>query len=504
MLTKKEKGLASSAVVLILLLCGVVVSIFSYDTGLSASDTAVDGSFSAYEKITGENLARPNTGPVGAYPVSGPGFTFADYYFDNFIYESGFSGEISENLMVTSKVKQTKKKADTYEVVLEFESPANLSTVGIEPDVAIVIVVDTSGSMQYDLNGGGWCNNPACSSYQKYSTSHSWQHRWGINPETGENTSRFRYASEALAELLDEFSTGDDSKHMVSIVYFGESGEYKQDWIDINNPANLELAKSHVTYSALSAKPRTNTAQGTGLECARTLLKKDAVKNIPYKYVLMVTDGRPENTPSVSGVTASMNETGTHGSQVASLIEAECGATVQCVAFGTAGDKMKQGGKYVNDWLKYDVATSPEDYYSAENADDLGKGLHQLYQKLADEVSLFVMSIKLNDCVDLNGITSDTDAFEVIDGEIKWKMREDGANILKKINGDVVYVYEFKFLVVLDKNAPGFEYGQYLAVADEISIPTIDLNEDGTVVPGADVKLEFINSPQIYAVKSPN
>lgn len=498
----KDRAAASVPVVIILMLIGVVAGIINYNVGLNVSDKAIEGSYDAYETLTGTHMERPKVGPVGAYPKGDGTDKFADKYFDNFYYEDAAKNHITSESEAIVNVKQTEKKKNSYQVSLKYVSPIDLRTVKISPDAAVVIVVDTSGSMQYGLDGGGWCNNPSCSSYQKYSKTHTWQHRWSINPTTGENTTRFKYAADGLKEFLNDFEDQSQGKRLVSVVYFGENAEYKLDWVDLNEPGNLQKALDITSYSALSARPRTNTAQGTGLEAAGVMLQDPILEGVKHKYVMLLTDGRPENKPADNKTSVADNETGAHGTAMARMLEETYGAKVQVVGFATDGLNLKQGGKKVDAWLRDDVATTPEDFYSATNFSELSYGLNKLQQKISAGATLFTVTAPMGECINYNGLASESVTAKVNGDVLTWNLLEETPTMVVQPDGSVVYEYILTYNVSLDINDPDFDYGKFYPVHGDTNITYVDVAPDGSIDPDAEITLVPLAVPEIYTAKS--
>lgn len=64
---KQSCGLSAVPVVVILMLCGVVVSIFTFNTGKTTTTAALDGTYQSYETLTGEEIQDPYY-PPGSTP----------------------------------------------------------------------------------------------------------------------------------------------------------------------------------------------------------------------------------------------------------------------------------------------------------------------------------------------------------------------------------------------------------------------------------------------------
>ncbi|MBQ2002469.1 MAG: hypothetical protein II240_04140, partial [Bacteroidaceae bacterium] len=114
----------------------------------------------------------------------------------------------------TSKTIAGTENEDEFEVTLQ----VGTTMKAIPNDVAVVLVMDTSGSMMWDENGNKWED--------------------GNVPEG--TKLRIEYAREAALEFAEAFATGAGSaKRMMSVVEFGNSAYAPLQWTDANDNGTL-------------------------------------------------------------------------------------------------------------------------------------------------------------------------------------------------------------------------------------------------------------------------
>ena len=511
---KKQIGLSGAVVVTILILAGVAVGSLTYILSLDVSDKAVEGSYDAYETITGEAIARPESGPLSTFPVSGNTNRFTERYYDNFHYEAASETTISARSKITMRVDQPIKHKNHYVVTLTYLSPIDLSTVRVTPDAAAAIVVDVSGSMKWDIRytdkskGANYCYEPTCSNYGKIckfnNSTCGWRHGWGIDFITGVNYSRFKVAAEGLDTFLTAYADQSGGRRMASFIRFATFGENVLGWADVNEAANFNTFKNAFAYDSLTndiERIYTYTAQSTGLEKAYEALKDPAVANNPNKFVVLVTDGCPDYS-SYSSLTPKLpnEDSGLQASNVANKIENELDATIQVIGFGTNGIKMKKTTRYtyVNDWLKNDIATSPSDFYSAETLEELVDGLAHLQQQIADASKMFTIEAPFGACVKPGVVTSPAGKATVQDGKLVWSIMEDEPQIFTDKDGEQYYQYEISYEISIDTEDPLFVSGDFYPVHNFANMSYIDVNVDGSITPGTGIQDLAVAVPSVF------
>ena len=99
----------------------------------------------AYENQVGDYLGYDSNGNAGGY-----------------VKESAKS--IEDGKVTLSKtIEQTGENA--FDITLQVTTTEDLEVIKKARDAAIVIVMDVSGSMQFAMDGGGFCSNSGCTTF---------------------------------------------------------------------------------------------------------------------------------------------------------------------------------------------------------------------------------------------------------------------------------------------------------------------------------------------------
>ena len=230
-----------------------------------------------------------------------------------------------------SVVKMTKTVASTekgneFDVTLNVKTNQNLTELSSEnPDAAVVLVLDVSGSMDWCAN----CGNTEDSAAHTGSTEtiyycrgssgdifergwdgkciHCGQSRWNhraeqvrTEPTCTQYESRLEAAKEAACDFLDDFAAltageGETAYRWVKVIKFESSARtVNESWIDVSTEQGLTSAKKYI--NGLEADGGTNIE--AGLQLARNNLNQrnntsSAIYNVDYLYTVLLTDGKP-------------------------------------------------------------------------------------------------------------------------------------------------------------------------------------------------------------------
>lgn len=119
----------------------------------------------------------------------------------------------------TSKTIAGTENEDEFEITLQVGSTVK----AVPDDVAVLLVMDVSGSMNQNADGD----------YYEYYFNAS-------NYKQAEGKKRIDYAKEAAEEFMTNLVAGaGDNQRMVSIVEFGNNAKTVLDWTDANNNGEL-------------------------------------------------------------------------------------------------------------------------------------------------------------------------------------------------------------------------------------------------------------------------
>ena len=203
-------------------------------------------------------------------------------------------GDNNSVVEMTKTVASTEKENE-FEVTLNVKTNQNVTELSSEnPDAAVVLVIDTSGSMGYcsecdaeDEHQQGWVNEGIFYDHWVY-YDHPFQ-------------SRLSAAQSAAKDFLEEFSElkagNEDTAHRwVQIISFDSDATREQDWIDVSTQEGLETANE--TIDNLTANGGTNIEGGlllanNNLDDAQKAEQK--LDGVDYIYTILLTDGSPTN-----------------------------------------------------------------------------------------------------------------------------------------------------------------------------------------------------------------
>lgn len=169
-----------------------------------------------------------------------------------------------------------------YKITLEVTIPAETVTVGSSAD--IVLVIDTSGSMDYCAEcGGNGQHNESCSSYE----NGYWDWGWVSPVYSGET--RLSAAQESAKSFVSALLSGDNVNANIGIVSYATNVNEEQ---GLSN--NIETLNSAI--NGLNADGGTNIQ--AGIHQARQMLENSDAEN---KFIVVLSDGEPTYSYAVKG-----------------------------------------------------------------------------------------------------------------------------------------------------------------------------------------------------------
>ena len=169
-----------------------------------------------------------------------------------------------------------------YEITLEVTIPAETVTVGSSAD--IVLVIDTSGSMDYCAEcGGNGQHNESCSSYE----NGYWDWGWVSPVYSGET--RLSAAQESAKSFVSALLSGDNVNANIGIVSYATNGSKKHALSDDADSLNSAI-------DDLNADGGTNIQ--AGIHQARQMLADSDADN---KFIVVLSDGEPTYSYAVKG-----------------------------------------------------------------------------------------------------------------------------------------------------------------------------------------------------------
>ena len=375
----------------------------------------------------------------------------------------------------TSKTITPTDTENEFEINLEVTTTEKFHELNLSDDAAVVLVLDCSGSMQWDLDNGGYCNVDGCENKGKYvkSGQDPWYHIWGA-------PSRFEMMSDSLlgkgssAGFLNEFADSKHAKRMVSVVYFGQdvNPDKTIGWTDVTDSQGLDKIREAVSFETLKSDIWSQTSQGAGLAAAVDLLKNDAsIKDIPNRYVVLLTDGRPEGP----------HPDGDYAEAQAQIVKEDCNAFLYSIGFGTKDITMlREDKKPVNEWLKEDIS-SPECFVSVQSGEELDLGLGSIAQTIRNASSAWKVTDPMGENIIFDGFITQGDSATFDDGVIEW----DLTKMIPLVSNDGTCKYSLSYKVRLDNTNNSFEEGKYYTTNGYTTASYFfveDIFEDGKIV----------------------
>ena len=378
--------------------------------------------------------------------------------------------ETGDGNTITLSKKATPLGDNTYRIDLEVKSTQTTTTTP-PGAAATVLVIDTSGSMDY-CSDCGQENSHAdgCKYYNR-----NWRDNSIKNGQT-----RLAAAKEAAISFLDAYK-GDAASvgRYVSLVSFAGSASVKCDWQDVSTTAGYDAVVRAIRN--LSANGGTNL--DAGLKNAANQFTKSAVSGISKdsKNVIALTDGIPTYYGNNTSQHGSYGCPDTNKATEASAAKLKESASLYTVCFGAANDrcwtagsthdwewtpwgaqevKHDTEGPLVGDFLRDSIATSATAdttyAYNAANSAELFKA----FKAITTSITTGISSGTVNDPMGPNiSVTTKPDNFVSADGKTyTWEL----ANGVKSTDGSkTTYTYRLSYTVKLDTTGEGFDENAY-------------------------------------------
>jgi len=218
--------------------------------------------------------------------------------FKEYQQEEAVNGHAADKVTVSKAATKVLGEENLFDIELIVTTQEDLEGLKIAPDAAVVLVLDTSGSMAYEPD--------------KEETATVGNQRIDALKTALNGT----VSTEGFLDVFADTEGVDNVKRMVSIIDFNTDaamvslgGSY---WVDVTNNANLATAKSTVT--GLQAGGGTNME--AGLRLANNMLNSSSfngpISTIQNRYVILLSDGLPtffcDNTVSSSATSISAGQ----------------------------------------------------------------------------------------------------------------------------------------------------------------------------------------------------
>lgn len=491
--------------------------------------------------------------PVTALATDGPSGTASGgvvdgYYTNTGEWESGeLKNAIPEPLKdtVTTVDKTAEKLADNqYKVTLKVQMKQKKTDVP-PGAAATVLVIDTSGSMNYCTkeehqhtddcyqwvectpqvypdhyrwDGGHKILNTNCKHkdgryiYPVSQTCGKEGHKHSRDNNSSDNCEapyRINVAKEAAENFLKSYRGGTVSedgtwapstnplKRYISIVWFNK-GVSSSEWLDVSEQAGYDKAIRSI--NALSAIEGTNL--DAGLRMANAQLNNNTVKDMPANVVVL-TDGKPTYylkeasiLPSIKigsgqywimndGEDCTQNTYDQTVSTAQSLRNSVSG--VYTVCFGASSEILSQveGTPTVGTFLQEEVATQPEAGSTQKYAYDANDPT-DLYKAFAAISSSVVSGLNTGTVEDAlpAGVSCTQDGIFDDNRTLTWEL-DPGQATKGDPDGEnfITYTYEKKYTVEIDPTAEGLNVVDGYVPLNQPTILTVQHNGSPVQIP---------------------
>ena len=373
--------------------------------------------------------------------------------------------EVDAWAVSVSKTIAPKANENEFTITLAVETTQDISELEVSPDLAVVLVIDVSTSMMYQITSatnGTYYNSTDYNTYKN-------------------GTSRIAIAKTAARAFLESYVNGaGNAKRMVSLVTFGSNANVRQDWVDANTTTGL--ADIYAAIDSLIASSGEYTFLQGGLQLASNMLGRNAVNGIltQNQFVVTLTDGNPtyrkatlsanDKLPSATQITGAGMASTSGGTSVetesnvpvcrnfASSVADEIrikGIKLFTIAAGTPSDTFSEdtpntGTKITAaDWLATRIAYNSSYHYNANNV----AALKLAFDKISTSISSWAEAWTVTDPMGLgivfNG-TVDGKATILAGSQLTWDLKEWLPTSSNVGDGVTIYKYVYSYDIILD------------------------------------------------------
>lgn len=366
--------------------------------------------------------------------------------------------ETSPNVTISKEIAATGTE-NVFDITLTVETDEAIETSTAQPDAAIVLVIDKSWSM---------VSCAYCSGLDEHSWGYEIDH-YSWCEHKRENQTRLKAAQAAAKEFLEAYAGFENGTYndpnaarYVSIVTFDGSadtvsfGSYgsRVVWLDLHGDteeqtkANLERVEQTINNIQLGS----STDIDDGLKEAESLLENDAVSEIDNTFVLLLTDGEPnDNTgdnlnhnsgyslPSSYPDYLKNNRDYSNPAKRAMYIRNMLGAEFYSVFFGS------------NDNMATWMTSFSDEFREAEDSDELHLAFQDIIFRLLLSVDAWKVTDPMGHYINYNGVENlashANDAISFANNTLTWDLRADlasNATTIKDKNGNTISFENYK------------------------------------------------------------
>ena len=402
------------------------------------------------------------------------GGTSAEYYTydgESWSEKGETSPEVKNNeenpkVTVSKQIRPTGTE-NQFDIALKVEAKEAIETSTKSPDAAVVLVIDVSPSMDYCATCG--------KTMERY-------HDRNCKGET----SRLDEAKSAAKEFLDTYAASgmergvSAAKRMVSIVAYHGEAVTKLTWGDVSTAQQLNKAKMVIDSIENGIYFRSSTNIDDGLKRAETNLKSNTINEIDNKFLVLLTDGEPNETtydklsedegyvlPEGYDMSEYRGTEYQRPAKRAMYIRNQLDTTFYSISFA-AGDK-------VSEWMN----SFSNKCVTADNAEELELAFEDVIFRLLLSVDAWKVTDPMGEYIQYQGVENSgqhyTGAIKEKDGTLTWDLRADlmgGATTIVDKNGTPI---------AKDQYRPGMECTITYNLTYRVSLDVMGMVEDEAV-----------------------
>ncbi|MBR5516755.1 MAG: Cna B-type domain-containing protein, partial [Firmicutes bacterium] len=448
---------------LILTLCLIVTTI---PTSAFAADAVVANQIGNYFDADNE------TGALPSQPTLEAGNTQNSY---------------ADGAVVVDKTIEATGVENEFKVKLSVQTTESINETISSPDVATVVVIDVSTSMQYCVH-----------EKMSYENGHE------------RCKSKMTLAKEAAQDFINNYvdPTGESDRKIAIVKFSGpirgsvDGARRIQDWISADQ---IDTANSTIFCEAIDDLTQNGgTNIEAGLILAKNLLNQTVLNRdnepITNKNVILFTDGEPTLGVRNAGVTDStevicpnsQNSEGNAGSvrcythgDIEPLVDdiKAIGATPYAIYVGSKDIDCQDCSldKPISTWLSDCGFTA----YATDNADQITEIFKAILELIELKAQAWEATDPMGSAVDHLGFErtpNPANEFIIEDETINWDLKGAIPAKTETVGGITKYTYELEYTIKLDNLQAGYEAGKYYATNGTTEVTyVVTKNDNGKI-----------------------
>lgn len=407
-------------------------------------------------------------------------------------------GEKTDALWMDKTIEGTDQE-NVFDITLTVKTKEDLDRLSKVPDAAVILLMDVSSSMKYNMSGTKTNNVPAADQ-------------------------RITKARMGAKDFLDAFSANSgDGERWISVVKFGSNAETVGSWVNVAEPGNVNVAKGYIDGIIIGDGIGTNMEGG--LQLAHNVMEsfKSSRPQISNVYIIMLSDGVPtwhiasdanrSSTTYIKGVrgggtSASKNDyepvykkSGSTETGISVRIK-EAGTTLYSIAYAM-NNAGTVAGKDAKAWMR--------DFSNRvfEAGDDIGLVFRSIAEIIRmsieawsvtdpfPEYMIFESSDPVNLASQISVGGSSFRRYEAAEHQLVWDLKSD-----TPVKSGDIFTYILKYRLRLNTAHASIQEGVFYPANEPTSLKYFFkeevLDQDGNIVNGSDEeRTSYFNIPTV-------